>query len=248
MITDSYKTRVTSVTVGKDIIPVNLVLSSGTSMFITNDKMFETMVFKKASPTTYDTDANTKLPEDRFIFINEITSYLSTSTVVLYYDKLYKDILIVPSLSFVKNALKNNIYEVKCYAIGNLTTNGNDMSSVYPNTNIIEKDRISLPETKSNVNLEYYLASVPGLAAPDVGPDANTYEEMLNDAVNLKRYYKQMMSFIKLGTYKDLFKEPNMQNIPLVLLRNSGIRIFAYGNIGNNKPLEDQNIYISLPF
>ena len=67
---------------------------------------------------------------------------------------------------------------------------GNDRSSVYPMTSLMENTACKLPETNSDVAIEYYLASAPGLAAPDVGPDANTYEEMLNDSINLKRYYK----------------------------------------------------------
>ncbi len=99
-----------------------------------------------------------------------------------------------------------------------------------------QNNSCKLPETKSEVTtVEYYLASAPGLAAPDVGPDANTYEEMLNDAINLKRYYKQVMSFIKLGTYKDLFKDPNMSNIPLALLI-----------LRNHSPLETLVIHLFL--
>lgn len=246
---DCYTQRVTEITINDKKVYIYLNIGSGVSMFITNDAMFETMTFKKSNPTTYDKTAKAILPDDRFIYINEITSYLSTSTVVLYYDKKYQDILIVPSLSFAVNALGNNPYEVNCYTIGNHLTYGNDKSAVYPFTAVDQNNSCKLPETKSEVTtVEYYLASAPGLAAPDVGPDANTYEEMLNDAINLKRYYKQVMSFIKLGTYKDLFKDPKMSNIPLALLRNHGIRIFCYDNIGSNKPLEDQNIYISIPF
>jgi hypothetical protein len=246
---DSYKKRIAELNIDNKVVYIHLNINSGVSMFVTNDTMFETMVFKKTQPTTYDKTAKTILPDDRFIYIKEITSYLSTSTVVLYYDKIWQDILVVPSLSFAVNALGNNPYEVNCYTIGNLMTYGNNKSSVYPLTNINEETRVKLPETNTDIaTAEYYLASAPGLAAPDVAPDANTYEEMLNDVVNLKRYYKQVMSFIKLGTYKDLFKDTNVQNIPLALLRNNGIRIFCYDNIGNNRPLEDQNIYISLPF
>lgn len=248
MVTDSYRQRVTEITINNKRVPIYLNITSGISMFVTNDSMFETMVFKKVQPTTYDKTATAILPNDRFVFINEITSYLSTSTVVIYYDKKYQDIIITPSLSFVVNALGNNPYEVACYVVGNSMAYGNDRSSVYPMTSLVENTACKLPETNSDVAIEYYLASAPGLAAPDVGPDANTYEEMLNDSVNLKRYYKQVMSFIKLGTYAQLFKDPTMTNIPLALLRNHGIRIFCYENIGNNKPLDTQNIYISLPF
>lgn len=246
---DSYDKRIVKTNINNKEVTIHLNVNAGTCMFVTNDKMFQTMVFKKTQPTTYDKTANTILPDDRFIYIKEVTSHLSTSTVVLYYDKKYQDILIVPSLSFAVNALGNNPYMVNCYTIGNLMTYGNDKSSVYPMTEVNETARVKLPETNSDINsVEYLLASAPGLAAPDVGPDGNTYEEMLDDAINLKRYYKQVMSFIKLGTYKDLFKGTDVQNIPLALLRNNSIRIFCYDNIGNNRPLEDQNIYISLPF
>lgn len=245
----NYTKRIVELNVNNKVVYIHLNINSGISMFVTNDDMFETMVFKKTQPTTYDETAQTLLPDDRFIFIKEITSYLSTSTIVLYYDKKWEDIIVVPSLSFAVNALGNNPYEVNCYTIGNLMSYGNDKSAVYPFTNVNEETRIKLPETNTDIaTAEYYLASAPGLAAPDVAPDANTYEEMLNDTINLKRYYKQVMSFIKLGTYKDLFKGTDSQNIPLALLRNNGIRIFCYDNIGNNKPLDDQNIYISLPF
>lgn len=249
-ITDNFKQRVTDITL-KDgrKIKIDIHLQQTQPMFVTNDAVFDTMVYKK-TPSATVTVANeeTFLNENgRFTFITKVTSYLTDATVELYYDSKYKDIIIIPDTTYYKFFANTELVTVNGYRVGTgeeLSVNQvkTDLSLPVHETN----GRVLLPEAKENIKAEVLLAAVPGLQSADFTQDANSYEEMLDDVINLKRYHRQLTNYIALGAYEDVFN--GTDSIPLYVVMQNSPRNFRYKYLGNTKPKFKTKIYIPLSF
>lgn len=256
--TDSFKLRLGKLEFGTKKIKLELLVDQTQPMFVTNDEHFKELTYKeepsvvdgasKSHPLKSFYEGVSDVENDRFTFVTKVHSYINGNYVELWYDKKYQDILIVPDTNPIEHMLNGSCARLTCYRIGS----GVEMSNVMTQPELTlpandDKDRFLLPIPNENIEATVHLAAVPGLQSADFTQDANSYEEMLDDAINLKRYHRQMANYICLGTYNDIFKESD-KSIPIYVLYQIAPRTFKYKYVGNTKPKDTAKIYVPLNF
>lgn len=249
---DNYLNRRIHLTINNKQLCVRAKIQATTPLLITDDESFQRFVYKTEQSLEQASyvikgwkNENGTLDINRFIFITRVESYINRDIVDLYYDKKYQDIIIVPDLVYTKHLSPTEDINIFCQRIGGgYNVNDNTLTGLTISSD--ENCKITLPEARKISSASVYMAAIPGLQTPDYTQDANSYEEMLNDAINLKRYHRQMLSFLCLGTVSQLFGE--VHRLPLYLLYQSGVRGFSFKYLNQVKPDANTKLYIPLNF
>lgn len=236
--------------VDKQVV-VRAIIQATLPLFVTDDDSFQRFVYKTTEsiqqPTYrikgYDETTKTTI-DDRFIFITRVESYLNRDIVDMYYDKLYQDIIIVPDLVYAKHLSPTQDIVLFCQRIGSgYNIHENPGQGFTLSTD--EANRKTLPAAKQ-VTASIHLAALPGLQTPNYTQDADSFEEMITDTINLKRFHRQMFNYVSFGTVGDLFGKA--VKLPLYLLHQSGVRGFQFKYLNEVTPDTNTKLYIPLNF
>lgn len=177
---------------------------------------------------------------DRFIGISTVQSPLTWNKVSLYYDKKWKDIIIVPNLEYY-TLTKNGNYDVRAYRLGN---NNVLTSKVGTGTlGMEEPNRVLLPEAQEVTNMSTLLTSLSGFHSESF-IDTTRLEESVNN-FNILHSDRSLSTFIKLGTGSSLFANPSP--LTVYLLSQTTIRDFGIESIGL-QDISSLNLYVSFRF
>lgn len=251
---DSFEHRVANIKFGNGPdITFSLRLSSSTPIYVTNDDEMDQFTFEKTPVLTYseadvgnitDTEYTAEHKQNRFKFIAALRSIINDCIVGFWYDYKYQDILIIPNTTYLRELRKGEIITLSGTRLGVYTKLKEYDRRL--ELGVDQNTRNMLPEPNDNAkdNMFVRLLSIPGTQTPAFTQDANTYEDMINDRINLKRSQRQMSTVIELGTLATFFK--NNSEIDVYLLFQYMLRGFAFtglpGYNGNNK------LYINLSF
>lgn len=242
---DSFNLRVCNLDTHTIIIHVENTIP----LMITDDTKIQDYVLKSVSVKTQPQATAVKLKDesfgsDRFVFITSIVSPLTENNAYLYYDKKYKDILITPPLSFFNLGLANMTYEIRGTRLGS----GEDLSGFSWNLNVPTSDnsRFFLPETKANVGgIKVHLMGLPGIGTNSNNTRDDSYEEMIDNNVNLKHNIRRLGTLVELGTPANVFNNPD--KFPLYLLYQSSLMEYGIKYLSNiSRP--NNKLYFRLKF
>lgn len=233
---------------GNNKIRIEISITNTLPLVITTNDIIDKVTYKTTPKVTTDSDLLDSDPDEknRFIFISKNMSYINSSSVCLYYDTKYKDIIVLPDLSYTK--LIKTVFTHKVF--GHRVGSGREVSFKH-NYNIVlsvedNNNRVLLPETNTNLNTETKMVSFPGMQYPDFGPDCDSFEEMLDDAINLKRYHRQLTNLISLGEASKVFK--SLDKLPIYIIIQESARTFKYVYLGNVPIDPSTKLYLPLNF
>lgn len=222
-------------------------------IFITLDtEMVENTYKEEAQVTTTpvvtleDDEYAAEKGEARFTHMGRVKSYLNGSSLDIYYDAKYSDVIVTPIPDYASVQPEGMSFACYCFRLGS----GRETDNNFTNKLVLGVDedfsrgRYLLPKGKKLTNAKVRLASYAGMQHAGITQDANTYEEMLDDKINLKRSQRNMYNFLELGTASEVFENGN---IPHYLLQQVGPRVFDYKFLGSKDP-GTCKIYIPIPF
>lgn len=148
---------------------------------------------------------------ERFTYMGYGTSVITNSDVRIYYDALYKDVIVLPSteLLIVDEGLQNGkTYTIKGYALGSTNnTVSNDMFNTIDSKRV-EDDSV-LPAMNPNLpNIVSHVLSLPG-----VGYDNNSNGHMLGRMITGETYLERngtdKSMLLELGTVSEVLADVN---------------------------------------
>lgn len=178
---------------------------------------------------------------DRFIGISTVQSSLTYNKINMYYDTKYKDIIILPDLSYY-TVTNNGNYDVRAYRLGNRNVLTSKVGT--GTLGIEESNRVHLPEAQAVSNMQCILTSIPGFHSDSV-LDTPRLEELIANKINILHTDRSLITFIKLGLGSDLFKTNNP--IHVYLMSQITFRDFGIESIGL-QDVSNKNLYLALRF
>lgn len=243
---DSFNNRIANISNGGANKAKMLVIELGSTLpiFVTIDSVIDKYVVREAAAVTPDVKLTTLEDADypdRFIFIGAVPSQLNQTLVYMYYDKKYKDIIIIPSIEQLSLAPDNFRFMIRGYRLGS----GKEFpdSKLVNIINIDESNKYDLPEAKANANMKSKLITMPGYD-PSNMINTNKFEEQVGD-FNLQHGDRKLFTTICLGTATDLFT--TVDRLPLYLLYQASFTEFGITYLHNINP-SNMKLYVSFRF
>lgn len=246
---DSFSTRVCKLGTQTLVLQVENTIP----MMITDDTKIQDYILKTEASagtvqdnqvTLSDEEYQQSSKQQRFIFISNIKSPLTSNNAYLYYDAKYQDILITPPVNFYNMGLANMTYTIRVSRLGS----GEDLSgySWHLNVPVSDNSRYFLPTTKAKIkSVKTHLMGLPGIGTNSNNTRDDSYEDMINGSVNIKHNIRRLGTLVELGTPADIFVTPS--NIPLYLLYQSSMMEYGIKYISNiSRP--SNKIYFRLKF
>lgn len=180
--------------------------------------------------------------EERYVLLTVAESPLTGNRALFYYDKLFKDILVLPNVAFFNIYSSNFTYKIGAYRIGS----GVPITKSIPHQTIptTEIGRYVLPEVNEDIANTCSLVRIPG-HIPEHLLRNNAIEEMITDKLNLVRNSVQPTVIINLGSADKVFK--TVDKLPLYLLSQSKLTEYGLDYINNVDP-GTNDLFISLTF
>lgn len=253
-IVDSESIRISKI---KNMIIV-ISVENTLPMFITLDNRLDEYTFKEKSVTIPLND-DLKLVDDeyqqangkeRWIYTGCATSPLTNNIVMFYYDRKYKDVLILPNLEYLKLGLPTMRHDISASRLGS----GAILPTRYINQDVPNAfmHKYELAETKTNLSFKCKLTSLPGMATVSNNNHDDGFEELLqdgigkfNNSINVRHNTRRLASLIELGAAGSLFNNPG--SIPVYMLYQHssmefGLQYISNISTGNSK------LYVRLKF
>lgn len=180
---------------------------------------------------------------DRFILISGIQSPVTNNVAYMYYDKKYKDILIIPNVEFLQLGLSGMSYEVRASRLGS----GCDLPSKWWHQDVpnAEQHSYQLPEVKSGLSLKTLLVSFPGTATTTNNNRNDGFEEMINNVYNIRHNMRRITTLIEIGVASNLFNNPT--SLPLYMLYQHSLMEYGLHYVSNINPGQNK-LYFRLKF
>lgn len=214
----------------------------------------------KINPLTFKTEPAPSLPaaitkleneefkqkegKERYVYMGAVKSPITYNILMLYYDRKWKDIILVPDLSFLDISSPNKLFDdIRCYRIGS----GIDLPNSNANNHLPshEVNRYQLAEGKTGLAAETKLVSLPGygLFTDHYG---GGFEEMINNSINLIHDNRKLGILIKLGTAAQVFTNPNVP-IPTYLFFQYGVLDYGLKYL-NVMKTENKTLWVTIKF
>jgi hypothetical protein len=192
-------------------------------------------------------NANTyenKILPNRYIFITKVRSVLTLSKALLYYDTLYKDIIIIPNTeNYDPLVLGGRTMDMQGYVVSfySVSTNNGAISTIA----ITEETKYTIPKIKSNINAGVSVNLIPGYFLRFGNIDTQV-ELQFSSGYNILRREGTPAVVINLGKVSDIFEESG--TLPLYSLQQHSPSRFGVYPIGvlPTSDIQDRNLYILL--
>ena len=146
--------------------------------YLLADKTIRTVKDARAGLAITDEAYKTENKKDRYILTGQSKSALTYNHIYFYYDRKYKDIIIVPDLTYLTLGNLQMSFTLNCYRLGsNTSLTDADINSLL---GMGEETRVHLPETKSGITFHNHLLALPGTGTGNA-QTANRIEEQINN-------------------------------------------------------------------
>lgn len=176
-----------------------------------------------------------EIKEKRYQFITSVMSVISLTSVYLYYDNVYQDIIILPDLESFITTKDNLVINLSIYRIG--SKGPLNERAVHSQLGLDANDIFPLPNVNPT-NATNIIITIPGANSP-IKPE----QFLMESFSGIRKPYGY--SFISLGKCSTVFSTDT--NLPLYMLGN-----FKYGELGLQylgvTALPNNNLYIPLNF
>lgn len=256
-----YRYRNAKLTDVKNGLTINTTIKvdTGYPLFIMNQDDVNRYMYDEKNVTKVANPTNTlKDPEylkdngeERFAIGCTLESPINSDRVTFYYDKKYKNVLIVPDTTHASVLQPTSTHEMLVYelATGSKVHKEND---TFPTYSTDEKNGIKFPPLGTMNNARSIMLSIPGIMPASTTQDANTFEEMINDSVNLKRSQRVMLNIVELGTLKEVFPNLNGYMVPLYQCYQFAPCHYRIRHICNVTPsitdYDNMKVYVNMKF
>lgn len=199
---------------------------------------------------TYDNNGDTK----RFVFITESINMHTYFHYSFFYDKLYKDIVVLPGLdTMVKNTsiLSNGLIVLSGYRLG--TGKETPILNQEMILGTENKYLYNLPLTKENIDNKLYIADFMGFNPYHNRLNSRSYTEISAQTGNIVlnkgfiRDRSEPVVLVDLGKASDLFDNYQGEGIPLYMVYQQSISRYSFSYLGIKNPM-DYHIYVCLQF
>jgi hypothetical protein len=182
----------------------------------------------------------------RFVYFATITSCISNNNLVLFYDRKYKDILVLPSLTAYKNAdgviAKDLILAVSADVIANVPSSTVPAEELHSKVSFSRKE--SLPETRSNLGTTTTLITTNGNDDDAMQRKAKLNIQYPNVNTEVYRGDLYPVNLIKLGKVGDIFTENDVSAALVFQISTEKHRYIQLGKCDT----KERNLYIVLHF
>ena len=179
---------------------------------------------------------------DRFIYITSIYSHTTNNINLLYYDKMFSDIIVIPNMSYLDIVDTHTVFKINGYRIGsNVNTSDRDITMSLPTTN---DTIVKLPQVKENITSRSILANIAG-SYVDNNSKGNSIEVLKDGVFNLTYMDTPPITIIDLGLYTDIFED--IVNLPTYLLHGMSPSIYGLHYL-NSMNISTKKLYLALRF
>lgn len=240
-------------------INTNIKVDTGYPLFIMNQEDVNRYMYdeknkvKVTNPTNVLKDPvylNDK-GEERFSIGCTLESPINSDRVTFYYDKKYNNVLIVPDTAHASMLPPTSTHDIMAYelATGSRAHKENDS---FPTYSVDEKNGVKFPPLGAMANARSIMLSIPGIMPIATTQDANTFEEMINNSVNLKRSQRVMLNVVELGTLKEVFPNLDGYMVPLYQCYQFAPCQYRIRHICNITPsikdYDNMKVYVNMKF
>jgi len=226
----------------QSLITTKLVVSTPTAV-TTNAAVLNTLGGQYQSGI----DANNNpVYAERYVYITTANSVVTDTTVRLYYDYKYLDIIVVPETDYVNNGIDAGIsYELNGYSVGSTTNNINTTNFVDTMSNPDVNIGV-LPVPNSNIAISTDIIKLPGMSFGVNRDDANTRITVAPDN-QIARKGNMFATIINLGLVNNLLVTPTSQ-LPLHNIYQVASTKYSTRYLGYKAVPANYNVGISLNF
>lgn len=241
-------------------IYASMVVDTGYPLFVMNDEDVKRFTYDDKTipqvPNPKNPLTDPKYLKDtgnpRFELSCTVESPINSNRVSFYYDTLYNDVIIVPNTDYASCLPPTSKHEIITYELAT-GSNVNKVNDTFPTYPVVENNRHKFPKMGKLTNAKSLLLSIPGIMAVSTTQDANTFEEMINDSINLKRSQRVMLNVVELGTLKEVFPDVNGFSIPLYQYYpfapcHYRIRPLVVVNPNNKQLYDNMKVYVNMKF
>lgn len=182
---------------------------------------------------------------ERFIYISSITSPVTGNVMTMYYDKEFKDIILIPSLETIDTVdISSGAVEFKLsgFVIGvNHGINYENEIAKYPYT---EENSIQLPEAKTNIEVTTSTCILKGAGGYDTDNGVSRYVSgtEYDSILPVRTPYTNL---VKLGAVTEFLSEAS--RLPTYLVYQASKDRHAVARLGN-VDTKTSDIYFELKF
>lgn len=167
-----------------------------------DDRLLREHVMREVDGVVNDVEITDTDMAGRFIKMGGMCSALTQNIALMYYDKKYKDILILPDLSYLTIATIQIPFNLTGYRLGSFTpVRDGDISTMLGKK---ETTRFDLPEGKNVGKFKSYLLSLTG-SGTNNNMACDRFEELINNVWNVNHFSRRPSVLVELGTPQQLF-------------------------------------------
>jgi len=200
------------------------------------------LISETDNPVADDADTKNVLVDkndtNRYVYMTTTASHISGMKVSLYYDSMFKDIIVIPSIDGLESNISNdNNYKITGYRVG---STGNNTSIEYLGSISNDPvDQFKLPNVPAAIPTTQVTLTLPGIAG--VGSDRRIRKDIGGVAVYDNR--NTPIGMVKIGLPVDVFGI----DAPLPIFNVYQATTIYYG-IKYVGVKQAENLYIPLDF
>lgn len=182
---------------------------------------------------------------ERYHLIAKVESVVTKSSVVIYYDELFKDYIIIPDISIMANNVKHDIVDVYGYLLGTVSKNGcMPYDKATKSVESITTNELEMSSKKTPIKLKHVMGNFNSLSTQDTKA-SSALEVLINDKVNHISKQNIPASIVVLETPSDLTENGEL---PIYNVLDTRINRYEVAYAGKEEPSAEHTIAFILNF
>lgn len=184
-------------------VHVTLDIHNTLPLIITKDERLKREhVIREVDGVVNDVDIVDDDMPGRYVKMGGTCSALTQNVALIYYDKKYKDVIIVPDLAYLTIPSIQIPFNLTGYRLGSFTpVRDGDITTMLGKK---ETTRFDLPEGKTVGKFKSYLLSLTGTGTNN-NMACDRFEEMIANVWNINHFSRRPSVLVELGTPQQLF-------------------------------------------
>lgn len=200
-------------------------------------------------PKLSDSEYLADTTKERFIFVCMCRSAISENNIMLFFDKKYSDIIVMPDIRSFNNAdgvlVKDSVINIIANVIRNTT---NDTGAKTLNMKLVNNSNSingEIPETKENIPTTSLLTLLDGHDDDPKMRKAKLNQQYPTANLEIFRSELHPISFLRLGKASEIFSVPG--DLPVNIVFQQTYEKYRYCNAGVIDTGE-RDLYIAVTF
>lgn len=193
--------------------------------------------------TLEDGTANPDFIANRFVLVTKIQATVSKASNKIYYDRLCKDLIIIPDISLFNSfSTDGKVIDISGYRVGSL--NQSEITTFKPHLPVNNESRFELPVGKNKISNVVSYNLIPGIFMRHGNKDIQI-EQQLQYGFNHYRTEGTPIVMVNLGKVTNLFDTSAEQQLPLQMIYQESPGHFSVFGLGVSKT-NNYDLYIML--